>query len=126
MSSTDQPGAIIALELAIFRSEVATSLKKFIRLAQQVFSTERLRANSLCARLRRLVYWWLNDSRYDDFVLEACLQEVFGTHRRLFDVLPVSGTKIGVMTTSVSDAKLCILSNYNGAGKRRTKSGEET
>lgn len=57
-------------------------------------------------------------------MLEARLQEAFGTHRRLFDVLPVSGTKVGVMTTTVSDAKLCILSNYNGVGERRVKRGE--
>jgi hypothetical protein len=106
-----------------FCTTPGSAIKKYLRLARQIFSAQRWRGQSLSARTRRLTWWRLSDSRRDNSVLEACLKETFGTYRHLFDVLPTSGSKIGVMTISVSDTKLCVFSNYNGEGKCRIKSG---
>jgi hypothetical protein len=72
-----------------------------------------------------LFIWWFSDSRYDAKALEEILKEVFGTHRRLFDVSApcVSGVKIAVTATTTDDAWLCVFSNYNGAGARRIDAG---
>jgi len=57
------------------------------------------------------------DGRYDAKVLENILKETFGSHP-LFGTKGQrpSGMKIAVTATTISDATLCLFSNYNGAG----------
>ena len=69
--------------------------------------------------------WWINDSKYDSGVLEDVVQEVFGTHRRLFDAHGhySSGAKVGIMSTTTAESQLRIFTNYNGVGRDPQISG---
>ena len=75
----------------------------------------------LLTRLRDYFRCWLSDGRYDAELLEASLKDVFGEDRRLFDVDKggVSGQKIAVTATTLSDASSYIFSNYNGRRRDR-------
>jgi len=54
--------------------------------------------------------------------MEACVKEAFGSDTPLFGCPEpggIMGAKVAVTTMTVSSARLCILSNYNGAGARQ-------
>ena len=57
------------------------------------------------------------DGRYNATSVEKTLKKTFGS-RPLFDSTGIrpSGMKIAVTATTISDATLCIFSNYNGSG----------
>ena len=58
--------------------------------------------------------------------LEISLQETFGARRRMFDADPsaISGTKVGVTATTISDARTFLFSNYNGSAIRQSGCGK--
>jgi hypothetical protein len=60
--------------------------------------------------------------------MEACVKEAYGAKTLLFGSLGsglgVLGAKIAVTTMTVLDSQLCILSNYNGGGKRCKESSK--
>jgi Patatin-like phospholipase len=119
-------GAISVLDHFTRRSHVEQTAESFLSLADRVFPPKSAIA-SPCAWLRDTLCWWFADSRYDGYVLEETLKEIFGTDRRLFDItVPnVSDTKLGVTATTTTDASLCVFTNYNGDSCRRKDSGKQ-
>ena len=73
-------------------------------------------------RLRDYFRCWLSDGCYDIELLERSLKEIFGSNRRLFDAdtAGVSGQKVAVTATTLSDASTYIFSNYNGRPRNRS------
>ena len=90
-------------------------------MIRDFFGIHLTKGTGLLSRMRDLFRCWLSDGRYDESLLEASLKGTFGYDRRLFDVdrLGVSGQKIAVTATTLSDASTFILSNYNGGFRDR-------
>lgn len=58
----------------------------------------------------------ISGGRYDVYTLEKVLQEAYGTTPMLHTARP-SGMKYAVTATTLSDATLCLISNYHSEGK---------
>ena len=67
--------------------------------------------------IRRSFSFYLEDGKYDATRLESNLKEALG-HDPIFDTVEsrASGMKYAVTATTISDATLCLISNYNGEG----------
>ena len=67
--------------------------------------------------IRRTFSFYLEDGKYDATRLEGSLKEALG-YRPMFDSVEsrASGMKYAVTATTISDATLCLISNYNGEG----------
>jgi hypothetical protein len=67
------------------------------------------------AKLRRFFASYLADGQYDAKFLEEALQKTLG-NGPLFDSVHLrpSGMKLAVTATTISDATLCLFTNYNG------------
>lgn len=103
------------------RQSLNKCIDTFHILAQRVFSARRLFGNSFLGKAYSALLCLLTDSFYGSSEMEACVTEAFGPSARLFDGqshLGLSGGKFAVTTMQVSNSRLCILSNYNGVGKR--------
>ncbi|XTI90765.1 hypothetical protein V2W45_1180541, partial [Cenococcum geophilum] len=76
---------------------------------------------SLFARVLYFFASLLRDSCYGNLEIKACVRNAYGVNGRIFGAieLGVTGIKVAVIAITVSDLKLYILSNYNGAGARR-------
>lgn len=67
--------------------------------------------------IRRLFSFYFEDGKYDATLLEGVMKEALGLD-------PIftppksrsSGIKFAVTATTISDATLCLISNYNGEG----------
>jgi hypothetical protein len=72
-------------------------------------------SGSILAKLCRVFKSYLADGQYDAAYLENALQKAFGCGP-LFDSVELrpSGIKIAVTATTISDATLCLFTNYNG------------
>jgi hypothetical protein len=90
-------------------------LNFFYRFARIIFPSKRGVKYSICAILRRIFAFYLADGKYDATVLEESLKEAFGLGP-VFDSPKSrpSGMKFAVTATTISDATLCLISNYNG------------
>jgi hypothetical protein len=79
----------------------------------------------LCAMMRRLFSFYHEDGKYDAAVLEETLKEALGLGSILTPVTsrPL-GMKFGVTATTISDATLCLITNYNGDGHIPKSSSE--
>jgi hypothetical protein len=91
-------------------------LRFFSKFARRVFYKFGVK-RSIFAKI-----WWFfasyfADGQYDAVLLEKILQENFGL-RPLFDSMGLrrSGMKVAVTATTISNATLCLFSNYNGSG----------
>jgi hypothetical protein len=73
---------------------------------------------SICAIIRRILAFYLEDGKYDATVLEGALKEALGLDP-IFGPMRSrpSGMRFAVTATTISDATLCLISNYNGEGK---------
>ncbi|OCK94645.1 uncharacterized protein K441DRAFT_559292, partial [Cenococcum geophilum 1.58] len=76
----------------------------------------------------RILYFFaslLRDSYYRNLKIKAYVRNAYGVNSYMFGVieLGVIGIKVTVIAITVSDLKLYILSNYNGAGTRRKECG---
>lgn len=76
-------------------------------------------------RIPRIFAYYLGDGRYDASLLDDTLKEALG-QSPIFDSVEgrPSGMKFAVTATTISDATLCLISNYNGKGshsKERSK-----
>ena len=81
--------------------------------------------HSICAMLRRLFAYYLEDGKYDASLLEQTLREALG-QSPIFDSVEgrTSGMKFAVTATTISDATLCLISNYNGQGSHSKELSE--
>lgn len=86
----------------------------FDKIVKQFFSSGR-RPTTTVSKFRSYVKWWLNDAKYNSTSLETHLKDVFGAESRVFGrpVEGISGTKVAVTATSISDASTFLLANYN-------------
>lgn len=72
---------------------------------------------SIFKRARIFLASYFADGRYNATIVEKTLKSTLGS-RPLFASTGSrpSGMKIAVTATTISDATLCIFSNYNGSG----------
>lgn len=71
--------------------------------------------------IRRIFAFYLQDGKYDAAILEAALKESLGLGLMFSSISsrPV-GMRFAVTATTISDATLCLISNYNGEDKNST------
>ena len=68
--------------------------------------------------IRRIFALYLEDGKYKAGVLEDALKEALGLGP-IFGPMRsgASGMRFAVTATTISDATLCLISNYNGEGQ---------
>ncbi|KAL4887982.1 FabD/lysophospholipase-like protein [Aspergillus ambiguus] len=109
-------GGLSVLKLCHQRHSVVECRDAFADSMLRFFHSQPSATSAWGKFLRTIRCWW-TDGWYDARTWDRFLQEQFGSKRRMFDVQPVSGTKIAVVTT-VNDPVL--LTNY-----RRTNSNDK-
>jgi hypothetical protein len=125
-SNLGRVGAFIGLDLFTNDSSVEASILKFNNLAYRVFPRSGLHSTSFCVRMIAILRSLFRDRRYNAMDLEGVVKEEFGTTRRLFGSSTTGplGAKIAIMAAETSKSVLCIFTNYNKTGQRRTEAGE--
>lgn len=95
--------------------DTKTCLNFWHKFATRVF--QKFARRSIFAKLWWFFISYFTDGQYDAILLEDALQEAFG-FRLLFGStgLQTSGMKIAVTATTISNATLCLFSNYSGNG----------
>ena len=89
-----------------------------------IFLPKVVAGYSICAILRRIFAFFLRDGKYNAAVLEDALKEALGLGPIFGPVrLGPSGMKFAVTATTISDATLCLISNYNGEGENSSRLG---
>lgn len=89
----------------------------FRRFARNIFPSKMGFRRSICTMIRRTFSFYLEDGKYDATRLEENLREALGQSPIFDSVGPrPSGMKFAVTATTISDATLCLISNYNGHG----------
>jgi hypothetical protein len=75
--------------------------------------------------LRRISAYYLEDGKYDASLLDETLKDALG-EGPIFDSGEgrPSGVKFAVTATTISDATLCLISNYNGQGSHSKELSE--
>jgi hypothetical protein len=65
--------------------------------------------------IRRIFAFYREDGKYNAAVLEDALKDALGSGPLFGPVtLGSSGVRYAVTATTISDATLCLISNYNG------------
>jgi hypothetical protein len=122
-------GGLIAL-MFLLRRNLDECIAVFKQLAQRVFRPRQPFGSSPLAKVYGFLSSLLTDSLYGAAEMEACVKEAFGSNATLFGFTEsgarMSGAKVAVTTMTVSSARLCILSNYNGAGVRQGENTDPT
>lgn len=79
-----------------------------------IFLQKRGYRYSICTIIKRIFTFYVTDSSYDTIVLENALKETLGSGR-VYDTMRtrLSRIKFVVIATTISDAILCLISNYN-------------
>ncbi|KFY69541.1 hypothetical protein V496_00161 [Pseudogymnoascus sp. VKM F-4515 (FW-2607)] len=105
-------GAIGLAALFVVYMDTKTSLRFWHKFATHVF--QKFRRRSIFAKLWWFFISYFTDSQYDADLLEDALQEVVG-FRLLFGPTGsrTSGMKIAITATTISNATLCLFSNYS-------------
>jgi hypothetical protein len=120
--SSQDAGGLIAL-MFLLRRNLDECVAIFKQLAKRVFRPRQPFGSSPLAKVYGFLSSLLTDSLYGAAEMEACVKEAFGSDTALFGFAEpsagMSGAKVAVTTMTVSSARLCILSNYNGAGVRQ-------
>jgi hypothetical protein len=90
-----------------------------------IFPPKAAAGYSLCAMIRRIFSFYLGDGKYNAAVLEDALKEALGLGPIFGPVrLRPSGMRFAVTATTISDATLCLMSNYNGEGRHGKNSSK--
>ncbi len=126
-TTADVPlGGLIVLCLFLLGWDVPRCIREFDTLARQFFTKGQKESQSLLGYLSRVFKCWLSDGCYDVSTLEVTLKSCFGLSRRMFDTpATISGIKVGVTASAISDASTFVFSNYNGLGTRAKGCGTE-
>ena len=118
-------GGLIVLSLCLRRWTVSHCVEVFDTLTKQFFQKGRRGARCSLGYLRNVIKCWLSDGCYNVLALEASLKDQFGHDRQMFDKPEsISGMKVAVTATSISDATPFLFSNYNGLSIRATECGK--
>ena len=97
-----------------------TFFRKFARI---IFPPKAVMRYSICAIIRRIFAFCFEDGKYNATVLEDTLKEALGLGSILGPVRSgPSGMRFAVTATTISDATLCLISNYNGEGQHEKDS----
>lgn len=89
----------------------------FRKFARRIFPSRAGIRDSICTRIRRIFAFYLEDGKYDATALEENLKEALGQGSIFGSAKSrLSGMKFAVTATTISDATLCLISNYNGEG----------
>ena len=101
-------------------------IQTFDLLVRDFFGLHLTQGRGLVTRVRNYFRCWLSDGCYDVDALEKSLKDVFGEETRMFDAPEsgVSGSKVAVTATTISDAFTYVFSNYNGSGSRNRACGQ--
>ena len=99
----------------------------FFKFAWRIFASKKGVRRSICSRITRVFAYFFADERYEAAILEKFLKEALGTSP-MFDSIESrpSGMKYAVTATTISDATLCLISNYLVDGKQNDGSGRST
>ncbi|MCJ1473164.1 hypothetical protein MMC13_001815 [Lambiella insularis] len=117
-------GGLIVLSLFLQCWNVPRCINLFDKLVKEFFQQQKQATPGFLNRCRYILRCWLSDGYYSVEALEKCLQDTFGMHRRMFDSLDVvSGTKVAVTASTISNASCYVFSNYNGLGRREKDCG---
>ena len=120
-------GGLIVLSLFLRRWSVSQCVKVFDTLTQEFFQRAQKNGRNPFGFLRHVINCWLSDGCYDVVALEEALKQSFGHDSRMFDTPgALSGTKVAVTATNISDASPFIFSNYNGVTQRAANCGKTT
>lgn len=118
-------GGLIVLCLFLLGWDVPRCIREFDTLARQFFIKRQKESQSPLGYLHRVFKCWLSDGCYDVSSLEVTLKSCFGLSRRMFDApTSISGIKVGVTASTISDASSFVFSNYNGLGTRAKECGK--
>ncbi|KFY32250.1 hypothetical protein V493_00383 [Pseudogymnoascus sp. VKM F-4281 (FW-2241)] len=111
-------GAVGLAALFIMHWDTKTCLRFWDKFATRVF--EKITLRSTIAKCWWYVASYFADGLYDAVLLEEALQEKFKS-RRLFGSTGSrpSGMKIAITATTISNATLCLFTNYNGSSDYR-------
>lgn len=113
------PGGIAAIGLFGKNWSPKKCIAFFQRFARNIFPSRRSIGSSFFATIKRFFTFYLEDGRYDAAVLEGVLQEALGLSPIFAPQKSrTSGIKYAVTATTIADATLCLMSNYNGEGGR--------
>ncbi|KAI9799077.1 MAG: hypothetical protein M1833_004271 [Piccolia ochrophora] len=116
-------GGLIVLALFLNDWDIGRCSTMFEDLSRRFFHRRRVFGIKPFSYLREFFYRWLSDGKYNAAALEETLKEIFGDARKMFDSTHLSGTKVAVTATTISNATPFIFSNYNGTGERVRQSG---
>ncbi|OBT40488.1 hypothetical protein VE00_07880 [Pseudogymnoascus sp. WSF 3629] len=98
----------------------------FCKFAKIIFASKAKARSSIWSwvSLCSWISWIMRISggRYDADILEKFLQEAYGT-TPMFHTARPSGMKYAVTATTLSDATLCLISNYHTEGKPTSNLG---
>jgi hypothetical protein len=110
-------GGLIVIGLWVEYWGTKKCLAFFHKFARSIFPSQSGTKHTRFTKIRAFFASYFRDARYDASNLEDILQTTFGS-RPLFGSIRSrpSGMKIAVTATTISDATLCIFSNYNGNG----------
>jgi hypothetical protein len=91
----------------------------FLTFARRIFASKHGVRRSICSRITRIFASYFADGRYDAEILEKFFKQAFGMSP-MFDSVKSrpSVMKYAVTATTISDATLCLISNYRGEGKQ--------
>ena len=105
--------------------DVARCTRIFDILVRDFFGIHLTKGSGLLIRLRDWFRCWLSDGCYDANALENSLKDTLGEDRRMFDIdrFGVSGSKVAVTATTLSNTSTYIFSNYNGNCPREKSCG---
>lgn len=115
-------GGLIVLSLFLRRWEIPHCFDVFNAFARQFFRKGQQKL-SIFGCLKNVIKCWIFDGRYNVNALEDFLKEQFGNGRMFDQAKGVSGTKVAVTATGISDAFPFVFSNYNGIGARDAECG---
>ena len=105
---------------------VAQGMDAFYAVTQRCFGQEPGNRRSMMSRINHYVRGLVSDGCYDAKGLEEVLRESFGRSTALFGYPKggVSGAKVAVIATTISNALSFVFSNYNGAYREKRPRGQ--
>ena len=119
-------GALVVLTMFHMNWSVKHCITVFDNLARQLFPKHK-HGWLLCGCVCEFLVCYLADSCYNAVPLELNLKEVFGTCLLFGNIKShPSRRKIGITTTTISNATLCLFTNYNGTGHQHQDSSKLT
>jgi hypothetical protein len=113
-------GAVGLAAIFIMYWDTKTCLRFWHKFARHVF--QKFARRSIFWKLWWFFVSYFADGQYDAVLFEDALQEAF-EFCLLFDSTGSrpSGMKVAVTATTISNATLCLFSNYNGNGDSRDR-----